>query len=297
VTDKPPFGRGRQAARVLRGAIRVASAVASCLPDAVVDRLAEVGGTLEWAARPAKRRVLAQNLSRAAGLPATSPEVRRLVHREIRNEAQRSADFLLAVWNADRLLDATNVIGIEHVRAVLREGQGAVLTSFHLGGWEVIDALPRRLGFKLNVIVTNDWLAWAVAPIRVHAGLNVVYDDEPLARVTDRLRAGETVLVLADYAKPHMRTYTVRLFGQDVDLPAGPATLARLCGSPIVPFLAIPPARRRWEVIVDRPLRPPPRSGGRDAERELLQLVADRFTELVPPYLEHWAAVYPMRWR
>jgi hypothetical protein len=50
-------------------------------------------------------------------------------------------------------------------------------------------------------------------------------------------------------------------------------------------------------VIVDAPLEPPPRGGGREAERELLQRVADRFTELVPPHVEQWAAVYPMRYR
>jgi lauroyl/myristoyl acyltransferase len=297
VSERAPFGRGRHAARVLRRAIYVASAAASRLPDGVLDRLADVGGTLEWAVRPAKRRMLAENLSRAAGVPARGPRARQIVRREVRNEARRSADFLLAIRNADALLETTNVVGLEHLRSVLREGRGVVLTTFHLGGWEVIDALPRRLGFKLNVVVTNDWLAWAVAPIRVRAGLNVVYDHEPVTRLTDRLRAGEVVLVLADYAKPHMRTYTVRLFGHDVDLPAGPATLARLCGSPVVPFIAIPPSRRRWDVIVDRPLRPPARDGGREAERALLQRIASRFTELVPPHVEHWAAVYPMRWR
>jgi len=282
---------------VLRGAIRISSAVAARLPEPMVERLSVLGGTLEWAARPAKRRTLAENLSRALGESPSSHRVRRLVRLEVQNEARRSADFLWALRRPKELIERSEVVGIEHLGNALGGGRGVVLTSFHLGGWEVVDSLPRALGFTLNVLVTDDWLAWAVAPMRERAGLRVIYDSEPVRRSAQRLQSGEALLVLADYAKPSMRTYTVRLFGQEVDLPAGPATLSRLCGSPIVPFVAVPTGPRRWRVIVESPVPAPSRHGGREAEWETLQALADRFTDLARMHARHWAAVYPMAWR
>jgi lauroyl/myristoyl acyltransferase len=103
--------------------------------------------------------------------------------------------------------------------------------------------------------------------------------------------------VLGEYAKDSMRTHPVSLLGAIVELPAGPAALARLCGSPIVPFSVLPLAPRRWRVSIEPPLEPPPRNGGVEAERALLRELADRWTALLRAHPEHWAAVYPMTWR
>ena len=108
---------------------------------------------------------------------------------------------------------------------------------------------------------------------------------------------GEALLIVGDYAKPGMRTYQVRLLDAVAELPAGPAFLARLCGTPVVPFPAVPDAPRRWRVEIEPALDPPARDGGQDAERALLQALADRWTVTLRRYAEHWAVVYPMTWR
>jgi lauroyl/myristoyl acyltransferase len=126
--------------------------------------------------------------------------------------------------------------------------------------------------------VTDDWLAWAVAGLRARAGLGLLYDTEPAARAASLLRSGEAVLVLGDYAKGPMRTYPVRLLDAVAELPAGPAALARLCGTPIVPFTVLPLGPRRWRVEAELPLSPPDRDSGPDGERALLQALADRWT-------------------
>ena len=110
-----PFGQGPLAARVLRGAIRVASAGAASLPASAAHGLAAVGGTIEWAVRPAKRRQLATNLSHAVGRSPEDPAVKRLVRREVRNEARRSVDLMWALRRRDELLGSSEVVGEEHV--------------------------------------------------------------------------------------------------------------------------------------------------------------------------------------
>ena len=105
-----PFGRGAVAAHVLRVAVAAASAGGASLPSGAAHRLARIGGTIEWAVRPAKRRTLAENLSRAVGRPIEDREVRRLVRREIVNEARRSADFLWAIRR--RVPQRQNIVAV-----------------------------------------------------------------------------------------------------------------------------------------------------------------------------------------
>jgi lauroyl/myristoyl acyltransferase len=173
-----------------------------------------------------------------------------------------------------------------------------LLVSAHLGGWEVATAMPRSIvPVPTTAIVTDDWLAWAVDGIRARNGLGRLYDSEPVTRAAALLRAGEAVLVLGDYAKDSMRTYPVRLLDAVVELPAGVVVLARLCGTPIVPFAVLPLGPRHWCVQIEPALAPPPRRGGEDAERVALQALADRWSVQLRAHAEHWAAVYPMTWR
>jgi len=292
-----PFGRGPLAARVLRGAILGASAVAGRLPAGVVHPLVELGAAAEWAARPAKRRRLAENLSHALGLAPDDPAVRALVRREVRSEARRSADFLWSLARPHELAATTRIDGREHIAEALSRGRGVLLVSTHVGGWEVATGLPKEvLPVPTTAIVTDDWLAWAVEGLRVRAGLGIMYDSEPVSKAARLLRAGEAILVLGDYAKEGMRTYAVRLLDAVAELPAGPATLARLCGTPLVPFSVLPVAPRRWRVDIEPLLEPPARDGGEAGERALLQDLADRWSVTLRAHAEHWAAVYPMTW-
>ena len=293
-----PFGRGPLAAKVLRGALEAAAAIGSRLPVGVAHALAAAGGSVEWAARPGKRRTLAVNLAHALELPPSDPRVGRLVRREVLNEARRSADLLWALGRPAELVRSTVVDGAEHVQAALARGNGVLLVSAHLGGWEVATALPRAfLPVPTTAIVTDDWIAWAADGARARAGLGRLFDTEHATHAARLLRAGEAVLVLGDYAKSSMRTYPVRLLDAVAELPAGVVSLARLCATPIVPFAVLPLGPRRWRVEVELPLLPPPRDSGRAGERKLLQELADRWTVQLRAYAEHWAAVYPIVWR
>jgi len=293
-----PFGQGPVAARVLRGTIVGASAAASRLPVTAVGPLTAFGANVEWACRPAKRRQLASNLCHTLGLPPDHQDVRTLVRREVRNEARRSADFLWALAKPEEFLATTEVDGREHIDEALVRGRGVLLVSTHAGGWEVATALAKAIvPVPTTAIVTDDWLAWAVEGLRIRAGLGIMYDSEPASKAARLLRDGEAILVLGDYAKEWMRTYPVRLLDAVAELPAGPVVLARLCGTPLVPFSVLPLAPRRWRVEIEAPLSPPDRDRGAAAEKALLQELADRWTATLRANAEHWAAVYPMTWR
>lgn len=292
-----PFGRGPAAARVLSKVIDGASTVGGVLPARLAHGMAQVGGTLEWAARPAKRRVLAENLGHALGLTPDHPDVRRLVRREVVNEAHRSADVLWALSRPDELRATTAIEGAHHIRDALSHGNGVILSSLHLGGWEVATAIPAVVvPVPTTALVEDDWLAWAIDGYRAAAGLGRLYASAHAWHAAAVLRRGHALLVLGETGESATRTHRVRFLDAEADLPAGTVALSRLCGSPIVPFAVLPVGPRRWQVTMEPPVPAPARREGAAGERRQLQELADRWSAMLRAHPEHWAAVYPVSW-
>lgn len=293
-----PFGRGPVAARML-GRVIDASAWAGCrLPAALTHPLAVAGGTAEWALRPEKRRRLARNLAHAVGGKPDDPAVRGLVRREMRNEARRSADLLWALGRRDELRRTMAVNGVDNILAALDRGHGMILAGIHLGGWEIAVAIPEaKIPVPTTAIVADDWLAWGIDHLRNAAGLRTAYRSDSALSAARILRRGEVLLVLGDDGwGDEPRTHRVRFLDGWAHLPAGIVSLARLCRAPIVCFWCLPHGPRRWVIDLDPPLDPPPREGGEEGEREVMQRLADRWSEMIVAHPEHWAASYRIRW-
>ncbi len=294
-----PFGQGPIAARVLGRVIHGSARVGSRLPPRVAYALAVAGGHLEWAARPGKRRRLAANLAHAIAAPPDSRPVRRLVRREMVNEAHRSADLLWAIGRPDEFLASVEVVGAEHAAAAAARGCGVVLAGVHLGGWEVADAVPAKVvPVPTTVLVADNWLAWAMQPIRSSVGLRLAYRTGSAWEPARALRRGEAVLVLGDDASGGAtHRLTVQFCDAWADLPAGLVTLARLSGAPILVFGVLPIRLRRWRVTLETPIEPPARRGDENDEHKVMQAVAHRWTAMITAHPDQWAASFPIAWR
>lgn len=292
--ERPRPRPGRRAGAALALVIRAATWAGARVPAWVAHGLARVGGNLEWAVRPTKRQQLAVNLGHALGADPRSRVVRRAVRREIVNEARRSADLLWALGRPGEFLATTTVTGMAPVQALLADGSGAVLVGTHLGGWEVATSVPAaHLSQPTHVIVADDWLAWGIEHARVAAGLHILPAAGAALESVRILRRGECVLMLGDDGSFSDRTYRVRLFDTDAELPAGPVTLARLGCAPIVGFTVLPLGPRRWHLHVEAPIAPP---ATRADEADVLQQLADRWSATISAAPDHWAASFPIRW-
>lgn len=293
-----PFGRGPMAARVLARVIDGAVFAGSRVPGGVARRLAVVGGHIEWMMRPGKRAVLATNLAHVTGTDRRDPQVRRLVRREIVNEAYRSADLLWALGRPDEFLATVDWQGIEHAQEAVARGRGVILAGVHLGGWELGTVVPRSvLPVPTTALVADDWLAWAIEGMRSNAGLRVIYRTAPVSRLGGLLRAGEALVVLGDDASGETpRMLPVQFLDGVADLPSGVATLSRIYQSPIVGFAVIRVGPRRWRVVVDPPLAPPPRAAGHAGDQKTLQELGHRWGALIRAHPDQWAACYDIRW-
>ena len=293
-----PFGRGPLAAHVLATVIDAAAWTGCRLPTAVAHRLATIGGHLEWALRRGKRHVLAANLAHALGAPPQARTVRAAVRREVVNEAHRSADLLWALGRPEEFLRSLQMEGADGAVEAASRGRGLILLGLHIGGWELAGMVPQaQLPVPTTAIVADDWLAWAIEHLRRSAGLRLMYRTAPAMRAARLLRDGQALLLFGDDGwGTQPRTHRVRFLDAHADLPAGSVSLARLCQSPIVGFAVLPLGPRRWRIVVDRPLDPPARYGGDEAERVLLQALATRWSELLRAHPDHWAASFSIRW-
>ncbi len=284
-------------AMALRTTIAVAAAVGGRLPPEAAGRLAVIGGTLEWALRPRKRRILAANLAHVKGYDQRHPWVRRAVRDEIRNEARRSADFLWSVAFPEQVHGACRIEGREHLAGALEDGHGAILASPHLGGWEVVlPAVSLLDGAEVSAIVDDDWIAHAVAGIRRRAGVRIVPVSGPPFAAARTLRAGGVVAVLPDIVKPGVHTVEVRMLDGRIRLPTGTARLARIARAPIVPAAVLPLDQRAWLVRMEPPITAPAPGSGEAGELAVMQALADRWSVLLRDHPTQWAAVEPLPW-
>jgi lauroyl/myristoyl acyltransferase len=291
------FGQGRAAAIVLRRVIDVAAAVGGRLSPETSVRLATIGGTLEWAVRPRKRRVLAENLRHALGPDVDEQTLQRATREEIVNEGRRSADLLWAIAHPERAARAIRIERLPELRALLAHRRGLILAGPHIGGWETIVPLVSTVpDVSVTALVEDDWLAWAIDDVRRRSGLEIVSISEPPLRALNALRDGQVLIVLADVAQPQMRTCEVTLLDAPIELPAGPASLARIAGAPIVPFAALPIDTRAWRMWTGTPIEPPARRSGRAGEAAAMQQLADSWSAVIREHPTQWAAVYPMPW-
>ena len=144
--------------------------------------------------------------------------------------------------------------GLEHIRAALDAGTGAILALPHVGGWEVGGSWFVRQGFPLTVVVEAlkppelfTWFAdlrrsqgFKVIPLTKSAGISVVRAlraNQIVALVSDRDIAGGGV--------------EVEFFGERTTLPGRP-------GHPGRPLRRPTPAHRRLLQGRRPPRRGPP---------------------------------------
>ena len=83
--------------------------------------------------------------------------------------------------------------------------------------------------------------------------------DDPLQGMVflDALRRGDVVAMQGDRPRAGSRTVPATLFGRPIELPAGPAALARTAGVPMLPVFAIREGRRRCRILFSPPIRVP----------------------------------------
>lgn len=188
---------------------------------------------------PRRRAVVARHQRRVAAGAVDERAVRRAVREAFASYGRYWMESLRLPAMDPAQVDARfSIEGLEHIREARDRGQGAILAIPHLGGWEVGGSWLVRQGFPLTVVVEAleppELFEWFVK-LRQGFGFTVI----PLGRsagtrVVRALKANQVVALLADRDIAGGGV-EVEFFAERTTLPAGPATLARRLGAPLLP--------------------------------------------------------------
>jgi KDO2-lipid IV(A) lauroyltransferase len=146
----------------------------------------------------------------------------------------------LAALDAEAVLERTEFVGLDALRAALDRGCGVVMVTGHFGNWEIGGAALAVRGFPLDVVAqrqSNPLFDRALVAARERLGMRVIERGRAPKEGLRALRQGRVVAFVADQDAKRAGVF-VPFFGRAASTHRGPALLALRTGAPL--FLGTP---------------------------------------------------------
>ncbi|GAA2712616.1 phosphatidylinositol mannoside acyltransferase [Actinoplanes palleronii] len=270
---------------------RLPGPVAALAFDAVaaVMRRSGVGGVHQ----------LRVNLAQVLGQPADSTAVTATADQGVHSYLRYWREFFgLAGWSPDRIRDTVVFESLDRVAAARDAGRGVVLALPHSGNWDLAGAALVLNGHRFTTVAERlrpERLYQRFVSHRAALGIEVLPADETrraITTITQRLRAGEVVCLVAD-RDTSAAGIGVRFCDAPTTFPAGPAQLALRAGAALMPatlWYDGPQLRVRIhpEIV-------PGRDGTTRARvAAMTQELADVFTDAVRRHPHDWHVLQPV---
>ena len=218
------------------------------------------------------------------------------VFRHIHTFAQVTLDRILLVSGRTRAFEFT-LTGNHFLREQLATGRGAILLGAHLGSFEAMRSSSINERIRINIVghfenaARINALLTRLDPQRAATVIHI--GDDPvgqMARVHDRIEAGEFVALLGDRTGLNERVVEADFFGAKAKFPAGPFLIASLMRCPVYLTFGVYRHPTRYDLSCE-PFAERlhlPRKGRQQALQEVVQRYADR--------LAHHARSAPYNW-
>jgi KDO2-lipid IV(A) lauroyltransferase len=259
------------------------------VPIGLAYRLGRAVGWLAWLTMSGRRRIARKNLEivnawmdgRAAvpirrenekncQFPASEPESTIDPHppspalpleAQVKEVFQRAganlfAGFTFNCMSPEQAARHIRIEGIEHLKAALLEGKGAIILLAHMGPWEALAQLPglaRKHGIEapfgaiyrpLNNTYLDDWYRQQ----REGQGTRLLSRRDGFHKPVDFLRNGGMLGILSDQK---MREGPVApYFGKDVTSTPLPGLFHRRSGAPLLAVSISTRSALRWEIWI-----------------------------------------------
>jgi KDO2-lipid IV(A) lauroyltransferase len=188
----------------------------------------------------------------------------------------------------------------EALNAVLDRGRGAVIVCMHFGNWDLGAGAAAARGYPLTVVAetfSDPRLDAMVMGARTRLGMNIVKLEKAGPSLLRSLKTNGLLALLIDRPTPGDGV-KVTFFGEEVEVPAGPARLALRTGATVVPtaFARIDPRRPEVTTLCDFAIETC--STGNEAEdvRSLTQAIMHSHERFIRQYPDQWYMFRPM-WR
>ena len=251
----------RGLAVVAASVVHVAERVLPEIPGPLVRPIAELLGTIAYAASSSTRAAVRANLEMIAPGSGTGAMTRRVFVEQSRNYLDI---FRLPRIEAARIRASVEKRGWERFLQAHEQGKGVIVASAHLGPISLVGQVLVAHGYDtvLPVEMERSEIQRAVNRARAALGLQLVRADTPLA-VVRALRQGKVLGLLADRAITGVGE-RVPFFGRDTLLPSAHIALGLRTGAPVIPAFSL--HEGRMLVASFEPALELPQTGDRQAD-------------------------------
>lgn len=284
--------------RVAYVGYRLAERAAMSLPEDWGRLVFDTGGIIAHRIAPGARAAIEDNLARVLGSGA-GPEILRAASKEaFRSYARYWYDtFRIRVMSDEDFMSRIHVEGDEHLQAAVEAGQGAIVALPHLGNWDAAGKWVHLRGWRITAVaelLRPERLFRMFLDHRRALGMGIVplYNDRTVGRdLAGLLRENEVVALVADRDIKE-RGVEVEMFGERRLMPAGPALLALLTGSPLMPCPTYD-SEEGWVIHIGAPLEIERTDVLRDDVTALTRLLASHFERAIAAVPTQWHMFQP----
>ncbi|MEE8486055.1 MAG: phosphatidylinositol mannoside acyltransferase [Acidimicrobiia bacterium] len=221
---------------------RTAALLFGMLPEVAIRKLGVWAGRVASGRNKANRSLLASHMRRVVGPGASDPVIFEAVDGMYQSYGRYWAETL---WFRPRrrqsIMRSVERVNLDPVYAAQDAGRGIVFALPHIGNWEVAGLIAEDIGLNLMAVAEDlpnrkitDWFL----DVRAKFGIDIVLTSDPNRRskMIRHLEGGGALALLADRDVTG-RGISVDFFGEETTLPAGPAALAELTGSVLLPVV------------------------------------------------------------
>jgi KDO2-lipid IV(A) lauroyltransferase len=245
-------------------------------------------GRLCWLLVPRKRKIMAVS-NVIQGLGAEPNQAEAIVKESTVRFGRMFFEVLAFPTMKKDIHQYIRFEGKEHLHEALAYGRGVVLATAHSGNWELLGAALALNGFPMIAVAqkqTNAEMDRFINDYRSLVGMHVTYKSG-VREMIKMLSAGKVIGMLMDQDAGNDGIF-VDFFQRQASAPRGPAFLARMKESPIVPAFITENQDGTHTVLIKEPIWAPQTE---QRENDII-ITTQRLTEII----EHHIRLQPAEW-
>ena len=223
---------------------------------------------------------------------ATPGERQRIARRSLANYTRYVVEFAASgqLSPEERLEVGVETPGFEGLNRGLEKGRGAIVAPMHFGNWDLGATIAVARGYSLTVIgetFGHPGLDELIVSGREALGVRLVKMERAGPSLVRALRRNEMLAILIDRPLEEGGV-RVRFFGEEVEVPAGPARLALRTGSAIGAVAFPRRAPGRIDVLSNFDLGFEPSDDNARDVQALTQAIMSAHEEFIRQYPDQW---------
>ena len=187
---------------------------------------------------PFRRKVVLENLTLAYGDSKTLKEIERLAARNFRHYGRALFESVRSVcWTLDDYRREVTFVGLDYLKAYVREKRGVFVLSFHMGAWELSPGSAAAHGLPIDVVTkispnknASELLNW----FRQRLGIEVIPASRSKQLIVDAIGRGRFIGFMLDQFMGPPVGVPVKFFGKTAGTTVSLALLSEQHSVPIL---------------------------------------------------------------